>query len=283
MTLISSPPCGACSLTPQRPGPGLEGEALVVPVTERVDLRPVVREADEGIVVGRRPVVPEPQHLAEEIVRVLGAARVIRRGLERTAGRHVEHAVRTEPDPRRPAPRRLEDQQILQAGKRGALESSARQGHGRTGRQRLRVRQVDQSVGGEVGVEGDVHQPGDALRVDGRRARDRRPIQDPAGNPSQAPGPLGDEHRPVRQEGEAPRTLEPARHRHHADLAVLRRVEHDRTVRQRTGRHAGAAFLSLLRRRGTRGEARTSHEQRRPDESPTVHRLPPSSRTSRRR
>src|SRR5687768_6710435 len=75
----------------ERAGPGLEGEALRVPVTERVRGRPRGRTREDRVVARDRPVAVQAQHFAVERVRILREP-----PLARLAHRRPELAVGSE-------------------------------------------------------------------------------------------------------------------------------------------------------------------------------------------
>jgi hypothetical protein len=126
------------------------------------------------------------------------------------------------------------------------------------GRARFDVREVEQPVTREVGVQHDgVH----AARVErfGGPPRDRCRIELAAAHDAQLAAALRHEHLAARQERKTPRTLEPARVDGNADVLALRRVIHDRLVPQRrhddAGRRDRRAVVHrhlLLRRRRQR-------------------------------
>src|SRR5262249_38728550 len=101
-------------------GGRVHGEAELIAMTEREDLGPRARLADERIVRRRLAVVAHPQHFAVDVAQVL-------RGLiERRAGRHVEQAVVAEREPRATvAVLPLAREELLDTGELLAFELAA--------------------------------------------------------------------------------------------------------------------------------------------------------------
>ncbi len=136
---------------------------------------------------------------------------------------------------------------VLGVHERRAVPAPARDGRGLPLLvERLGVAEVDQLVGGEVGVQHHVHVAVDGARftrdadVPRRgRAGHRRGIELAVAHDAQAPGPLGHEHRAVGEPRHRPRVLEPGDDRGHADALPLAGVEFHRQLRQRPVREPG--------------------------------------------
>ena len=246
-------------------------QAVRIANAERIDLRPVARRVDERIVLGNRPVVIEPQQLAEVVRRILcvvGHADLV---APRHAEHHVDLPVRSEGDARGLRETRVvsvRHEEIPHLHERAApVELAARQDVG--GGQpvpgtRLVVGEVDELVLLVAGMERDVHQTRAAVRKDLRDAGERLGIQHAVADDPETAAVLRDEHVAVRQERERPGT-DQALHGHHPERLLLR-VEHPRRVGQRGRRRAVAAVgsrLGLLGGSG-RGQRRGDGERSNP-------------------
>src|SRR5262249_2289824 len=82
---------------PDRAGIRLKSESQRIAMPHRVDLRTITGAADKRIIGRNRAVIPQAQHFAREVVRILRS-----RGSRRIADadRHVHHSVSSEDDPR---------------------------------------------------------------------------------------------------------------------------------------------------------------------------------------
>src|SRR6185369_17485188 len=151
-------------------------ELIAVAVSE--DLGARARLTDERIVGRGLAVVTHPQDLAVDV------AKVLRRVVERRAGRHVEQAVFAEREPRAAvAVFPFADEQLLHAGELLALELAAAERDRRLASARgIRVRylpaglvigEVEPLVLGELRMQRNLGDPRAAKRAGFRHARDR--------------------------------------------------------------------------------------------------------------
>ena len=85
-------------------------------------------------------------------------------------------------------------------------------------------------------MQGDVHQAAQALRLHCRNARNGRRVQHAIADHAQPTGTLGDQHRAVGQERQAPRVDQALGHHRHADPVLFGGVERPRTVADRLAR-----------------------------------------------
>ena len=239
---------GAVLVLPDVPGPGVQREAEGVAVPDGVDLRPVARLAHEGVVVGHRAVVVEPQHLAAQAHGVLGGhEEVAVQGPDASAGRHVDLAVGAERDAAvepRVGVERLGDHEVLDVVQRVPLEPAPREGRRAAAVVvPLGVGHVDQPVVGELGVEGDVHQAAVAVGPHLGQARDGLRVELIVPHHAQPAVPLGDEHAAVGHERDGPGVRQPSRHHADADLVLLGGVDDPGAVAERRHRHADGLVL----------------------------------------
>ena len=250
---------------PQVAGLGVKGEAELVPVPHRVDLRQVVGVADERVVVDRRPVVVQPHQLAEVDARVL---RVRPRLCEHVGASdaHEQRPVRGEQHPGRgdAAVQPLGHEDVADLGQRAPVKATPGQRHRHTRGAitvyRLGIRQVDDAV--VVRVKSDVHEPGAVdIGVHLRHSRDG-PFQEltVANDPQGARVTLGHQDVAVLSEGHPPGMGELAGDRHHTNPRHLGGAEHHRPVRRRQRRHAVPPLGG--RRYADEGEREREREQR---------------------
>src|SRR5262245_4051886 len=123
-------------------------------MTEGVDLRLVSGTSGERVVRRRRAIVIEAKHLAGIAVRILRAAAVAA-----AWRRHIELAVAPPREPRRAAHAGPATEDVFEVGDRGSIEPSACQRQrGLFLVDRLDVREVNESVCGELRMERDLHQ-----------------------------------------------------------------------------------------------------------------------------
>ncbi len=94
-------------------------------MSERVDLGPMARAADERVVRRHRPVVLEAQHLAAQAVGILRAVSTT------AAGRHIQRAVTAEGHARAAADASWSDEDVADIGQCRAVPVAARDGGGR--------------------------------------------------------------------------------------------------------------------------------------------------------
>lgn len=181
--------------------------------------------ADERVVRRHGAVARDPHHLpqmAAEVLRRCLLLPLAEPDIERAvAAEHQAGAeVAVAGDLRRLAedhrdvvePRRATVAHKAAAGDRGAGTALARLGVG----------EIDALAVGEIGVEGDVEEAALAARRDRRHTGDGVRKAAVLDEPQPA-RPLGDEHRPVRQEGEAPGMVEAAHHLlEHRRMAIRR-------------------------------------------------------------
>ena len=99
-------------------------------------------------------------------------------------------------------------------------------------RDRLVVRQIDELVLGEAGMQRDVHQARQALPCHHRHAADRSGIEHTVAHDAKASSALGDQDRAIRQEGHRPRVRQTLRH-DDAEVPLLGRLDQKGTVRHR--------------------------------------------------
>ena len=183
---------------------------------ERPDLRAHAVLADERVVLRHGAVGIEADDLAEQAVHALRLHAAL--GDRALAERDEQHAVAREHEAAAEVQRRLQRRRLMEDHlhvldlRRGAVhEAAARHGgvvHAAVAR--LGVAPVDQLIGGERRVDGDVEQAALAARVHRRQTGHRLGHLLAVGaHDAQPAGPLGDEHLAVGQEREAPRVDQP--------------------------------------------------------------------------
>ena len=205
------------------------GEPECVAMAERVNLRLVPGAADERVVRRHGAIVIQAQHFSRVAVRILRAAAV-------TAARrrHIELAVAAPGEPRRPADARAATEDVREIGDRRPVEAatSHRQRRLPLGAGRLQVGEVDEVVGRKLRMEQNVHQPRSSLDAHRRDAGDGFRIQHAVADDAESAFLLRDEQGSVRQEREAPRIHQAARHRYDADPHHFGGVVLDRARRE---------------------------------------------------
>jgi hypothetical protein len=191
---------------------GIDGQSLLVAMAVAPDLGQRARLADERIVLGNASVIVQADDDAVMIRQVLRRMR-----FEVAGGRHLpvahgyEHvAVRVEDDARPVVATTagLGDEDLLDVEKGAVLETAARHRGCRIVTHRLGVAQVHETVGGEVGMQGDVEQAALALGEDLRHPGHGLGNERAVAHDAQAPRPFRDQHVAVRQPGHRPGDLE---------------------------------------------------------------------------
>jgi hypothetical protein len=202
---------------------GMKCRTLHIPMADRPDLGLPTRDLR---VVGRRAALgPDPDDLADMIARILRlvalAVAVPDRDEERA--RAVEDQARAEMHGTVDRRHLLEDHlRALQRGAARVQPGAGDAGAVATG-PRLREGQVDRPVLRETRIDDHVEQTALPARRDIGNTRDRRRQLAIRPDQPEPPRPLGDQHAPIRQEGQAPGILEPARHRLDGEIAGARR------------------------------------------------------------
>ena len=221
-----------------------QGQRVAVPKGE--DFRSIAGAAREWIVRRNGAVVAQAQDLAAQTCGVLRDLADI------AAGRHVDHAVAAEDDAAvqaRVAFVGLRHQEIADVGERAAFEPASRERRCAFAvLDGLGVGEVDQPIVGEPRMERDVHEAAVAVRPHAGHAGDRRRIEDAVADDADPAGPFGDQHAPVRQEGDGPRVRETPGDDAHADLVLFGGIEHKRPRAQRRDGHADLGLLSAADR-----------------------------------
>jgi hypothetical protein len=222
---------GAVLRGPQLTRLRVEGEALQAAVSVAPDLGERAGATDERVIRRYAPVVVQADDLTLMKRKILSGM-LFARHRERIDGavrdRDEQIAVGVERQPRpvvrlARAPRaRLED--LLHALEPVALQSPSDHGRGalRAVGARLRVAEVDQAVGGEARMYGDVEQSALAAVADRRNARDGLGLEGPAPHHAKTAGALGHEHFAAGQPRHGPGILERRHHRAHPIGAALR-------------------------------------------------------------
>src|SRR5688572_11285337 len=207
-------------------------------MSECVDLRPVTRSTDKGVVRRNRPVVPDTNNLADVRTRLLRLLSVIpvstcdvqESRLVECDARAVAAVGRSLPaTPLRrtsPAIVGLGNKDVLKVRYcRAAIPSRASHREGgfcrilleavgvggwntRWSGTRFGVGEVDEAVLREPRVKRDVHQPAQGDSTDLRHTADRCGIKHPLANHAQPPGTLCHEHVAIRKECESPRMIQ---------------------------------------------------------------------------
>ena len=116
---------------------------------------------------------------------------------------------------------RLLDEQHAQIDQAMALELGARELGARAALTGTGVGEVHETVLGEARMQRHLEQAALPAREDPRHAFDRHALEI-ACDEIEPTGALGDEHLPIRQEGERPRVVEPFHELDHADGLALR-------------------------------------------------------------
>ena len=252
---------------PHHAGLGVPGHAIDIAVAIAPDFRQRARRFDEWVVGRHRTIVANPQDLADvavQCLRLRACARLVA-GCRAIAVTHadVQHPVRTKDHAatigaERAFPR-LCHQYVLHRGQPAIVEPGA--GHsqcrGQPGLHLLGVRDIQQIVAGEIGMQNDIVQAADADIVERRQALNGFRIKHAIAHHAQAPATLGDqhgasigqEHQPIGMR-QAFRQLDDA-HRH-AALAL----QHDGLVHRRAGQRIGWIVAQDLGRRERRRDAR---------------------------
>ena len=231
----------------------MERHALRVAVAQGVDLREGVLAADEGVVRRHGAVGKDAQHLGRMAPEVLGEL-----APAAIAGGDVEIPFAVEQQPRAevaaggcPSVGDEDHLHLLEAVAGEAAAGDA--GAGEPVLAERGIGEVDEAVGGEIRIEGDVEEAALALGPDLRQTAHRSRVERAVGaDAAQAADALGDQHRTVGQEGEAPGTLEPVGHE--MEPETLHRALEDLARLRRPYRRAGAE-----------GGAARDHGENRPD------------------
>ena len=198
---------------PQRPGPGVEGQALHVAVAVGPDLRPDAFLVRPRVALGGPAVTLQPQDLAGEVAEVLRPLLAD----EAVAGGEVELAVPGAEDdaaavvvaPLRLRRRGIQDRpRVFQRG-RALVEARADQARQRAAFHPRREAEIDLPRRREVRRQGDIEQPALAARLHHRHAAERAGDAAVAADDAHAARPLGDQQAAVGQEGGAPGVVEP--------------------------------------------------------------------------
>src|SRR4026208_2223295 len=186
-------------------------------MTERIDLRLISGLADERIVWRHAAVISQPNDFATVILCVLRALLLLPfpdRQIQKvgTIERDAATIVRV-----RLAPR-VGDEDVLDVGERGPIESAARQCRRREiVVARLRVGQIDEAILRERRMQRDVEQTAKHTREDFGDAGNRCWIEHAVADDAQTALALGGEHRSIGKKREAPRMRESSRHWHDAN------------------------------------------------------------------
>ena len=233
---------GPVLVVPQGSRHRMNDQGQRVAVAKGEDFRPVAGAACERVVRRNGTVVAEAEDLATQ------TRRVLRDLADIAAGRHVDHAVAAE-DEAAVQPRvafvGLRHEEIANVGERAAIEPAPRERRCAFAvLDGLGVGEVDQPVVGETWMERDIHQAAVAVRSHARHAGDRRRVEHAVADQADPAGPFGDQHAPIREEGDTPRVRETPGDDAHADFVLFGRVDHKRPWTQ--WRH-GHADLGLLR------------------------------------
>ena len=240
-------------------------QSVAVAMTVGVDLRLRARLADERIVRRHRAVVAQTQRLADVVVERLRlhaqavVIRSVRTELLRVAAdaiaiadRDVEGLVLAEEHAAGEVAAgfpRVGDEDLLHVAEHVALEEPARDRQRRALLAGLRIRDVDEPVLREVGMDGDEVQRVVALSGGAaccpaaeprcRRRPHRLRRQHAVADDAQRAASLGHQDRVRIGEGEAPRVEQSRGHRHHANLAAL----HVEDLRARVARRGRRRLL----------------------------------------
>jgi hypothetical protein len=94
-------------------------------------------------------------------------------------------------------------------------------------------------------MEGDIHQPAVTICPHARHTCDRRWIDDTVAHEPEPTWPFRDQHRPIRQERNAPWMREPPGDNPYANLGLFGGVEHKRSVTKRRNWHTNLLLLRI--------------------------------------
>ena len=185
----------------------MQRRALHVAVPEVEFLRLPSRLAGERVVLRDAAIVVQPDHRAGVVIRSLRALH-----LPALAEREIQIAVAVEDDAAAEvdaarAFRALPEQHLhflqlpaiqLCAGELGSDSTLSTSG----------IRKVEQAISFVIRMQNDIKQPTLPSSSDLRQPGNRLGIELSLRNDTQPPGPLGDQHAAVGQEGERPRMLQ---------------------------------------------------------------------------
>ena len=182
-----------------------------------IDLGTEAGSPDERVVRRHRTIVAKPQNLAGMMARVLGARSVVP-----LADGHEERPVAPERQLRSEMQRAacapgIGHEDVLDIRERLSVEPAARERRRVTSLTGFRIRQVDEAVLREAGMQRNLEQAALPHGVNLRDPGDRLRIERSVAHDSQAADLLGHEHVAVRQERQAPWKRESSHDGHHAN------------------------------------------------------------------
>jgi hypothetical protein len=101
----------------------------------------------------------------------------------------------------------------------------------------LVIGEIDEFVLGELGMQGDIHQPGKLDRKHFRHATNRARVEPATANEAKPAGPLCNENIPIWKKHQAPGVHQALRDYRHLNLMLLGGIEQKRPVSQRDYRY----------------------------------------------
>src|SRR3954454_1365766 len=207
---------------PEHAGFGVDCKALDVAMAVGPDFGLGARAVHEGVVGRDRTVRVDADELAQVVREILGGLE-----LEALAGRDEQLAVRRESEAGAEVGT-ARDGRLLPEDHLKAFERCARRvqptaaGGGRCATLAgLRTGEINKAVLGELWIERDIQEAALVPRIDARHAAKRRRELPVSGHDPQPARPLRHQHAAIRQEGQTPGVVEPARDGLDNDLGLL--------------------------------------------------------------
>ena len=171
-------------MLPDLAGRGVDDEAELVAMAQRVDFRPMALAAHERIVGRHGAVVVEAQDLAAQAHAILRDVRNV--VLRPAAGGHVDLAVTSEDDAAvetRVALVEVGDENVFHVDERVAFEPAAKERRStHPVADRLGVGEIDEALRSNCGMQRNIHEAAVAVGPDLRQAGDGPWVQHSVSN-----------------------------------------------------------------------------------------------------